>query len=295
MIMKYIFVIIGIVLFGCSGGNQKVYDTPTSGTIKIAVDESLKPLIDAEIKAFEGIYRQSSISAVYVSEAEAVRLLINDSVRLAIITRPLTATEVRQIKLQKISPQHSNVAREGVALIVNPGNPDTLWDMAKLKSVLGGYDAGQKIVFDNQNSGIARFIRDSILHAEKMPANSYAVESNEAVVNYIARDTKAVGLIGTSWISDHDDSVANRFLQSIRVIAIENNNEYYQPYQAYIAQRLYPLTRDVVINSREARSGLGAGFTSFVAGDKGQRIVLKAGLVPVTMPVRIVEISRESF
>lgn len=284
-----------VLVLGCSGVDRKIYDTPTSGFIKIAVDESLKPLIDAEVKAFEGIYHQASITALYVSEAEAVRLLIDDSVRLCIITRQLTSDERQQIVNQKFSTQHSKVAREGVALIVNRDNPDTLWSMTKLKSRLGGYEPGQKIVFDDPSSGMARFVRDTLLHTNNMPGNSYAADSNEGVVDYVTKDRNAIGLIGTSWISDRDDSVANRFLKSIKVVAIENGDEYYQPYQAYIAQKLYPLTRDVIINSREARSGLGTGFTSFVAGDKGQRIVLKAGLVPVTMPVRIVEISRESF
>jgi phosphate transport system substrate-binding protein len=212
-------------------------------------------------------------------------------VRLAVITRSLTADEKLQIRSQKITPQDSKVAREGVALIVNRGNSDTLWDMTKLRQVLNE----QKIIFDDQHSGIARYVRDSILHTQQLPANSFAVESNEDVVDYVKKDPNAVGLIGSSWISDCDDSVANHFLGSIKVVAIGNEDEHYQPYQAHIAQKLYPLTRDVVINSREPRSGLGTGFTSFVAGDKGQRIVLKAGLVPVTMPVRIVEISHEAL
>jgi phosphate transport system substrate-binding protein len=69
------------------------------------------------------------------------------------------------------------------------------------------------------------------------------------------------------------------------------DSEAYQPYQAYVAQNLYPLIREVVIVSREARTGLGSGFFTYVANDKGQRVVLKAGLVPATMPVRIVEIN----
>lgn len=284
-----------MLLYGCTQNrNSDNYDSPTSGSIRVAVDESLKPLIEAEIKAFEGIYRNASITPLYVSEAEAVRLLINDSVRLAIITRALTTDESRQIKAQKVTPHKSKVAREGVALIVNNSNPDTLWDMTKLKSVLGGATE-KKVVFDNQNSGIARFVRDSLLRVPVMPPNSYAVETNEGVIDYITKDPNAVGLIGTSWISDRDDSVANRFLGSVKVVAIAYGDEHYQPFQAYIAQGYYPLTRDVIINSREARSGLGSGFTSFVAGDKGQRVVLKAGLVPVTMPIRLVEISRESL
>jgi len=299
-VVKYFVFIFGIVLLGCSsgGGSGKApTDNATSGAIKISVDESLKPLVDAEIQAFEGLYPNASITPIYVPEAEAIRQLIIDSVRLAVLTRALNADERKQIEEQKYVNQTSRVAREGIALIVSKNNPDTLWDMSKVKSVLSGKNPDQKIVFDHQNSSIARFVRDSLLGGAALPANTYAAGTSEAVVNYVSKDKKAVGLIGVSWISDRDDSVANRFLGSINVVALKNEgqDDYYKPYQAYIAQKFYPLTRDIVINIREGRAGLGTGFTSFVAGEKGQRIILKAGLVPATMPIRLVQIRRESL
>lgn len=297
--MRYIIMaLIAVIMVGCAtggGDGSKKLDTPTSGSIRIAVDESLKPLIDAEVKAFMGIYQTASIEALYVSETEAVALLINDSVRLAIITRELTTDEREQIVKQSYRPHPAKVAREGVALIVNRNNMDTLWSMDKLKQTLGTDNGANKIVFDNQSSGIVRFMRDSVLKIKEMPANSYAAGTNDGVIDYVSKDPKAIGLIGTSWISDRDDSTTNKFLSTIRVVGIENKGEHYQPYQAYIAQKQYLLTRDIIITTREGRSGLGTGFASFVAGDKGQRIILKAGLVPTTMPIRVVSVKREKL
>jgi phosphate transport system substrate-binding protein len=252
-------------------------------------------LIDAEVKAFEGIYTNASITPLYVSEAEAVKLLLDDSVRLAVLTRKLTQEEKDEIIKQRYTATESKVAKEGIALIVNRNNPDTLWDMTKVKKILSGENPKQKIVFDNANSGIVRYVLDSVLHTDKMPGNSYAAETNEGVVDYVTKEKDAIGLIGTSWISDSDDSVANRFLNSIRVVAIENKGDHYKPFQAYIAQNLYHLTREVYVTSREGRAGLGTGFAAFVAGDKGQRVILKAGMVPTTMPIRLVEIRREAL
>ena len=73
--------------------NGNVLDTPTAGTITITVDEALKPLIDAEIKAFEGIYHNAHINVRYTSEGEALDGLLKDSARLAIITRRLVESE----------------------------------------------------------------------------------------------------------------------------------------------------------------------------------------------------------
>jgi phosphate transport system substrate-binding protein len=153
----------------------------------------------------------------------------------------------------------------------------------------------RRVVFDDPNSGIVRYVRDSILHGSQFSSTTYSLKSNEAVIEYVSQQMDAIGLIGGGWISDRDDSTTNGFLGSIRVAAIEHDGKFYKPYQAYIATRMYPLTREIIISSREPRTGLGSGFMSFVAGDKGQRVILKAGLLPVTMPIRLVQISREAF
>ena len=152
-----------------------------------------------------------------------------------------------------------------------------------------------EVVFDQPNSGIIRYLRDSIIQFDSLPKYCFAVDSNSAVVDYVSKKPQALGLIDVSWISDGDDSTANSFLKSIRVMSISADSGSFQPYQAYLATKKYPLARDVVMISREARSGLGTGFIQFCTSDKGQRIVLKSGLVPSTMPIRIVEINHEPF
>ena len=44
---------------------------------------------------------------------------------------------------------------------------------------------------------------------------------------------------------------------------------------------------------KDPRSVLPWGFTSFMTSVKGQRIILKSGLVPATQPVRIVHVKDE--
>ncbi len=280
-----------------------VLDNTTSGSIKIAVDESLKPLIEAEINAFEGVYKDAHIEAIYTSEANAINLMLIDSARLAIVTRRLTSDEQGLLDRIKIPGRQMSVAKDGVALILHNENPDTLLRWDHIQGILEGTISNWnqisskspslniEVVFDHPSSGILRYLQDTLKNIATIPPNCFAVNSNEAVIDHVSKKRNAIGLIGVAWISDDDDSTANSFLNSVRVAALSSESEYYQPYQAYIAQNSYPLTREVVIISREARSGLGSGFLTYVASDKGQLVVLKAGLVPATMPVRIVEIT----
>jgi phosphate transport system substrate-binding protein len=49
----------------------------------------------------------------------------------------------------------------------------------------------------------------------------------------------------------------------------------------------------VYIINAQARKGLGLGFASFLAGDSGQRIVLKDGLLPAQAPTRLIKATRK--
>ena len=280
-----------------------ILDNTTSGSIKIAVDESLRPLIQAEIEAFEGIYRDAHIEAIYTSESEAINLMLQDSARLAIVTRKLTAEEQAVLDGVKIPGRQMKVAKDGIALILHNENVNREYNWNQIKGIVEGkitrwnqVDPSApadmiEVVFDHPNSGILRYLRDTLTNLTTIPPNFFAVDKNEAVIDYVSKKKNAIGLIGVAWVSDAEDSTANSFLKTVHVASISRDSGFYQPYQAYIAQRVYPLIRNVVIISREARSGLGSGFLTYVASDKGQRVVLKAGLVPATMPVRIVEIT----
>jgi phosphate transport system substrate-binding protein len=59
-----------------------------------------------------------------------------------------------------------------------------------------------------------------------------------------------------------------------------------------IAEGTYPLARDLYIINCQGYSGLGMVGFSFVAGDIGQRIILKSGLLPVRMPGRNIIIKK---
>ena len=71
-------------------------------------------------------------------------------------------------------------------------------------------------------------------------------------------------------------------------IAEEKNS--FPPFQAYINDGRYPLTRSVWMINSDPHLGLAAGFLSFVSSVRGQRIILKTGIMPSTMPVRVVKL-----
>jgi phosphate transport system substrate-binding protein len=292
-------------IISCNTEPGKELDTPVSGNINICVDESYTPLISAELDVFHALYQRAKVNATYTDENTAVNALLNDSVKTIIINRTLTENEAAVIKQYGIIPRVTKLAIDAVALVVHNENSDSMMTYEHLSKIMRGEiqtwnnQSGKSkqdsiiIVFDNKQSSNARFLKETFIKDAAFPKNVFAVNSNAEVINYVAAHKRALGVIGVNWVSDKGDSLVNDFLEKVKVVSLAPpgsgaNPEYYKPYQAYVALKYYPLIRDVYGISREARVGLGTGFVSFIASDKGQMIVRRAGMLPATIPVRIV-------
>lgn len=297
-ILFFIFILIGI--YGCNRGDNHT-DTPTSGNLAIVSDETYKPLIESEVLTFESIYKYANISVKFKPETEAFNDLMKDSVRLIIVSRKLNDAELKQFEKWEIVPKVTKIAYDAVAVIGSKDLKDTVYTLDQLNMLLsaGATDKklkGIKVVFDNNNSSTIRFIMEKT-GVKKFSSNCYALNSGPAVLDYVSKEKNTIGIIGVDYISDQDDTTSQNFIKTVKVleVAVNSDSEAFKPYQAYIAQKVYPLYREVYIVSKEAYTGLGTGFTAFVASERGQRIVLKLGLVPATMPVRLVEVVKDDI
>ncbi len=293
-----------VLFIACDGGNNgKVLSNPTSGEVTVTIDETLSQLMSSQLDTFQSLYQKTKVNATFKPEAEAFKDLISDSSDVIVVTRSLNQKEKMFFDNQKLFPITTKVAIDAIALIINNENTDSLLTLEQLQNILNGKIskwnqinkssklADIQIVFDANNSSTVRYLTDSINNGKALSNNCFAAKSNKEVMNYVNANKNTIGVIGVSWISDRDDPKTTSFLRMVRVVSLsgkQNTDIYYKPYQAYLQQKLYPLCRYIYMINREARNGLGTGFVSFVAGEKGQRIILKSGLVPATMPVRMV-------
>ena len=294
-------------LFSCQNYDLNK-DSVTSGKLKIGIDESYSLMMDSQLFVFKELYKHSEIQATYSAEGDIIKALMDDSIQSAVICRPLNEKEMEYFKSIQRLPESTKIAVDAVALIVNPANMDSTFTMEQLTRMFNGQDTAWSqinpasslgkinIVFDNQKSCNERTIREKFVPSGKLPSNCFAVHSNQEVIDYVNANKNAVGVISVSWISDKDDPTSMDFLEKIKVVGIidpsntEKPDLARKPFQAYIYDETYPLRRDVYIIRTGLRGTLGTGFASHVAGEKGQLIIHKMGMVAAIAPTRVVKI-----
>ena len=82
-----------LLMTGCKSYRAKqdeLPDTPERGTIHISADESFKPVIDEHVQVYEAIWPETHIIVHYKPEADALKDLQVDSIRMVIATEVLT-------------------------------------------------------------------------------------------------------------------------------------------------------------------------------------------------------------
>ena len=287
---------------GCQSFQEQQEALPDSwdhGTIMISVDESFKPVVDELIKVYESNHRGTHITARYKTEADCLQDFLNDSIRMIIATRGYNEEE-RQLMVDsmKVSPEKMTIARDAIAVIVNPESPDSLFTMPELIQVLKGSFKNNLIpVFDGvKATSTVRFIIDSVLRGYQLTPQAMAARTSEGVINYVATHKDAVGFIGVSWIGNKDDSLQMSFLKKVRLASLESRDKpgaYVKPYQANIYLLRFPLVRDLVYILKENHTGLGHAFADFMSGEIGQLIFKRAYLFPGKMNfgIRVVRVN----
>lgn len=300
-----------LVLLTLVGCQQKSGDDPeetvSRGEMLVAVDESLQPVLTAEQEAFADKNKYAKVHMAYVPELMAIQLMLQDSARIAVVTRHLKADEKRIFEEKKLKYRAIHMATDALAFITNSKTSDTLISVDEIDGIMKGKitqwnqlkhgKSSQKIsfVFDSDNSSNLQYLLDTLRIADKKQTPIYAVKSNKEVIEYIQKTPGAIGVIGVNWISDIDDPEHPRFMNGIKVMGVAKKattdlEQYFQPFQYAIALKKYPLNRNVYMITKEAKRGLGTGFINYVMTDAGQRIVLKSGLLPANQIIRLVQV-----
>jgi phosphate transport system substrate-binding protein len=278
------------------GDKEKVVEGFGSGTAKFAVDESFQPIVDEEAYVFKQLNPQADPKIVYKSENDVLRLLLNDSVRVAILSRNLDTAEARVLINRTLPPEVNRFAIDAIALIVNQSSNDTLITVGEIKKMLSGQTKTDKnIVYDNPNSSLIRYLKTFSGISEFKQKNIYALKNNKEVIKYVSQNPNAIGITGFSWLNDPDADYADA-VKKVKLIAVKDensktlSNQYFTPSQNTLALKQYPLIRSLYYINCTGRMGLGTGFTHFLVSEKGQRVIMLSGLLPDSIPQREIRI-----
>jgi ABC-type phosphate transport system substrate-binding protein len=296
--LGFCLLVLGIIIC-CKKKSDHPKETILEGTATFYVDESILPIIEDELTIFQAEYN-AKINLVAKPESEVVNALLSNKTTVVILTRNLSETEKQSLAQKKINPKVTHFATDAVVFITNKKSKDTLLDLQEAVNLMQGKKSKvEKLVFENPNSGTVKTMNMlAKTDNNTKHAGIYSMNSAIEVMKYVSENPGAVGVVGLNIILQPDPQWQD-LVGSVKVMGVRNvkggksDMNYYKPNQSNLALGLYPLRRDLYMLNFQGAAGLGMGFASFIAGERGQRIILKSGLLPVRIPSRNITIRKE--
>lgn len=309
-IVHTFIILIATACFATScGNNSKPSDNYLhEDDVRYAADISFEPIVQELAELFNARHPEATMLPTFCDEDSAIRLLVRDSVRLAITTRKLTEGEKALIRKQKHNFKQSLFAYDAFALIVNKNNPDTVINMNEIKGIISGKITDWKqlevthkqgplyLVFDHSGSSTVRFMKDSLNGGKPLSGNVFAQGDNQSVIETVKNREDVIGVVSTDWlrVAKGDTCVMENFRDlDVRVMLVGfyglkdplglDAKDWQRPYQYYIATGEYPLFRGVYAICTDARpKSMTSMFYFFTKGD-GQRVICNSSqLLPHT-------------
>lgn len=289
---------LAILCCACGGSQTPNANYLHEDDVKFAADACFEPIVQELSELFNGRHPEATMIPLYCNEDSAIRLLLRDSLRMAITTRKLTENEKALIHKAKHNYKQSLFAYDAFALIVNKNNPDTIINMNEIKGIISGkitdwnqlevtHKSGPLyMVFDHSGSSTVRFMKDSLNGGKPLSGNIYAQNNYNEVIQMVKEREDVIGVVSTDWlrVSKGDTCTLQNFRDlDVKVMLVGfyglkdplglDAKDWQRPYQYYIATGEYPLFRGVYTICTDSRpKSMTSMFYFFLKGD-GQRVI----------------------
>jgi len=175
----------------------------------------------------------------------------------------------------------TTIGKDGVALIINPGNTVTSLSTAQIKGIyngnftnwkeVGGADRAIVVVGRDSASGTREFFTSSVMGGQNYVPTMLEKNSNGAVQQTISQTPGAIGYVGLGFIDE-----------SVKAIKVNTGSVEVEPTVQNVLSGKYPLSRSLYLLTSGQPSGLAKEYLDYILSPEGQGLLTEEGFVPVS-------------
>jgi phosphate transport system substrate-binding protein len=292
-----------LVLFAGCGGQEPGSTQLTKGSFRLGCDEAVLPVVQSEAQEFNRLYTEAHVVIVSGEARDIIARFASDSLRTIVSGRPLNAEERKALSDGKVTFQEFLVARTAVAVIAHRDAPLTQMRVGELDTIFAGAVTrwpGKRaqmieLAVSGVNASTTEVFRSIVLRSGGYDRAAKVFSSSSELISYVSKTPGGLGIVALNWLKGNEDRLRVISVSSpvMRPDSTYAPGEFYSPAQAYVYLGYYPVTAPVYIYTRQIDRDVSVGFISFVTSVAGQKVIQNGGLVPATMPVRLVHLTSQ--
>lgn len=279
-----------LLLSACTSENAGTNSTNPAYYIENKGSDTIVNLALAWAEAYQGKHPDVSIAVTGGGSGTGIAALINKTVDIANASREIKAEESAEAQSNGVDPIEHIIARDAIAVIVNPENPISELTLQQISDIysgkinnwseIGGEDWPIVRLSRETNSGTHVYFLETVLRLGDSESktlfstDTLLLPSSEGIVAEVRQNPNAIGYDGLGYVPDDLKMIA---------IATEEGGAYVLPSSKTVDNKTYPIARDLYMYTDGQPTGVIKEYLDWILSSEAQAIVEELGFVPVSL------------
>ncbi len=222
-----------------------------------------------------------------------IAALINKTTDIANASRQIKAEEITTAEGQGNSPVEYVVAKDAIAIVVNPENPIDHLTIQQLSDIysgkitnwkqVGGEDRPIVKLSRETNSGTHVYFVETVLRLGEannktlLSPDTLLMPSSEGIGTEVRQNPNAIGYDGLGYVTP-----------DMKVVAVSKNvnGPFVKPSANTVNDGTYPIARDLYMYTGPKPNQATLNYLKWITQSEAQDIVTKLGFVPIASSIK---------
>lgn len=239
---------------------------------------------------YQALYPELRISVTGGGSGTGIASLINGTVDIANASRQIKEEEIAEAQSNGVEPVEHIIARDAIAVIVNPENPVSQLTLQQISDIysgkisnwseIGGDDRPIVRLSRETNSGTHVYFLETVLRMGNsedktlFSTDTLLLPSSEGIIAEVRQNPNAIGYDGLGYVPEDLKMIA---------IAEEEGGAYVLPSIPTVNDKTYPIARDLYMYTDGEPTGIIKEYLDWILDSEAQEIVAELGFVPASL------------
>lgn len=284
-----LFLLFSSLFTSCSYNSSS--NTSSSSSAKYIENKGSDTIVNLALawaERYQGEHPDVRISVTGGGSGTGIAALINKTVDIANASRKIKQEEIDEAQANSVNPVEHVIARDAIAVIVNPKNPVSQLTLQQISDIysgkisnwqeVGGEDRPIVRLSRETNSGTHVYFLETVLRLGNsenktlFSMDTLLLPSSEGIVAEVRQNPNAIGYDGLGYVPKDLKMIA---------IAKEAGAAYVLPSIPTVNDKSYPIARDLYMYTDGEATGFVKEYLDWILSSEAQEIVAKLGFVPV--------------
>jgi phosphate transport system substrate-binding protein len=280
-----------VFVFATSCGPDSSSETASDSSASYIENKGSDTIVNLALawaEKYQGAHPDVRISVTGGGSGTGIAALLNKTVDIANASRKIKQEEVEEAKSNGVEPVEHIIARDAIAVIVNPENPVNELTLQQISDIysgkftnwqeVGGEDRPIVRLSRETNSGTHVYFLETVLRlGSKEDKTLFSMDtlllpSSEGIIAEVRQNPNAIGYDGLGYVPDDLKTIA---------IAEKDGGAYVLPSIPTVNDKSYPIARDLYMYTDGEPTGIVKEYLDWILSEEAQQIVADLGFVPV--------------